>query len=135
MNNEIYNAFSEWLDNILENDMPDNTKAYNFNIYDELDEDGNDAETYGIQLIASDEFSEDDDDWACSEIYSSQEDIFYIDHSDEDNIDSDSGLEFICSLIREYLNNGKYSDKLSKAQAVGAGFVDGDIKIIFSKNK
>ncbi len=135
MNNEIYNAFSEWLDNILENDMPDNTKAYNFNIYDELDEDGNDAETYGIQLIVSDEFSEDDDDWACSEIYSSQEDIFYIDHSDEDNIDSDSGLEFICSLIREYLNNGKYSDKLSKAQAVGAGFVDGNIKIIFSKNK
>jgi len=132
---KIYNAFSEWLDSLLENDMPDNTKAYNFNIYDELDEDGNDIQTYGIQLIASDDFSEDDDDWACSEIYSSQEDIFYIDHSDEDNIDSDSGLEFICGLIREYFNKGKYSDKLSKVQAVGAGFIDGDIKIIFIKNK
>lgn len=136
MDNEIYNAFSEWLDSLLENDMPDNTKAYNFNIYDELDEDGNDARTYGIQLIASDEFDENDGgEWACSEIYSSQEDIFYIDHSDEDNIDSESGLEFICDLIREYLDNGEYSDKFLKVQAVGAGFVDGDIKIIFNKNK
>jgi len=135
MDSEIYNAFAEWLDRLLENDVPDNTKAYNFNIYEETDENGNDAQTYGIQLIASDRFSENDDDWACAEIYSSQEDIFYIDHSDEDNIDSESGLEFICGLVREYLENGYYSAKLTKVQAVGAGFIDGDIKIIFSKNK
>ena len=108
--------------------MPENTKAYNFNLYEEEDE------TYGIQLIASDRFYENDGgEWACSEIYSSEEDIFYIDHSDEKNADRQRGMEFICSLINEYLKNGKYSDKLKNSKAVGAGFVDGDIEILFKK--
>ncbi len=128
MENEIYNAFADWLNSLLEKDMPENTKAYNFNIYEEEDE------TYGIQLIASDRFYENDGgEWACSEIYSSEEDIFYIDHSDEKNADRQRGMEFICSLINEYLKNGKYSDKLKNSKAVGAGFVDGDIEILFKK--
>lgn len=128
MENEIYNAFTDWLNSLLEKDMPENTKAYNFNLYEEEDE------TYGIQLIASDRFYENDGgEWACSEIYSSEEDIFYIDHSDEKNADRQRGMEFICSLINEYLKNGKYSDKLKNSKAVGAGFVDGDIEILFKK--
>ena len=89
---EIYQEFEKWLNSLLENDMPENTAAYNFNIYEE------DDETYGVQLIASDEFSEEDDDWACSEIWSSEEDIFYIDHSDEKDADRERGLEFISVL-------------------------------------
>ena len=128
MENEIYNAFADWLNSLLEKDVPENTKAYNFNLYEEEDE------TYGIQLIASDRFYENDGgEWACSEIYSSEEDIFYIDHSDEKNADRQRGMEFICSLINEYLKNGKYSDKLKNSKAVGAGFVDGDIEILFKK--
>lgn len=128
MENEIYNAFADWLNSLLEKDMPENTKAYNFNLYEEEDE------TYGIQLTASDRFYENDGgEWACSEIYSSEEDIFYIDHSDEKNADRQRGMEFICSLINEYLKNGKYSDKLKNSKAVGAGFVDGDIEILFKK--
>ena len=38
MENEIYNAFAEWLNKLLENDMPENIKAYNFNLYEEEDE-------------------------------------------------------------------------------------------------
>lgn len=128
MENEIYNAFAEWLNKLLENDMPENIKTYNFNLYEEEDE------TYGIQLIASDRFDENDGgEWACSEIYSSEEDIFYIDHSDEKNAGRQRGMEFICGLIREYLGNGKYSDKLKNSTAVGAGFIDGDIEILFKK--
>lgn len=128
MENEIYNAFADWLNSLLEKDMPENTKAYNFNLYEEEDE------TYGIQLIASDRFQEDDGgEWACSEVYSSEEDIFYIDHSDEKNASCQRGMEFICSLINEYLENGKYSDKLKSSNAVGAGFVDGDIEVLFKK--
>lgn len=128
MENEIYNAFAEWLNKLLENDMPENIKAYNFNLYEEEDE------TYGIQLIASDRFDENDGgEWACSEIYSSEEDVFYIDHSDEKNAGRQRGMEFICDLIREYLGNGKYSDKLKNSTAVGAGFIDGDIEILFKK--
>lgn len=54
---EIYEEFARWLDALLKNnDMPANTAAFNFNLYEEEDE------AYGIQLIAADEFSDDDDD-------------------------------------------------------------------------
>ena len=124
---EIYIEFEKWLCKLLENDMPDNTAAYNFNIYEEEDE------TYGVQLIASDEFSEDDDDWACSEIWSSEEEIFYIDHSDEKDADRERGLEFISQLISDYLEKGEKADKLKAVKAVGAGFVDGDLKILYKE--
>ncbi len=124
---EIYIEFEKWLSKLLENDMPDNTAAYNFNIYEEEDE------TYGVQLIASDEFSEDDDDWACSEIWSSEEEIFYIDHSDEKDADRERGLEFISQLISDYLEKGEKADKLKAVKAVGAGFVDGELKILYKE--
>ena len=124
---EIYIEFEKWLSKLLENDMPNNTAAYNFNIYEEEDE------TYGVQLIASDEFSEDDDDWACSEIWSSEEEIFYIDHSDEKDADRERGLEFISQLISDYLEKGEKADKLKAVKAVGAGFVDGDLKILYKE--
>ena len=124
---EIYIEFEKWLSKLLENDMPDNTAAYNFNIYEEEDE------TYGVQLIASDEFSEDDDDWACSEIWSSEEEIFYIDHSDEKDADRERGLEFISQLISDYLEKGEKADKLKAVKAVGAGVVDGDLKILYKE--
>lgn len=126
---EIYLEFEKWLDNLLENnDMPEAAVAFNFNIYEEEDE------TYGVQLIASDEFSEDDGgDWACSEIWSSEEDIFYIDHSDEKDADYERGLEFIGGLIEAYLEGGRYRNIFLSAKAVGAGFVDGDISILYKE--
>lgn len=123
---EIYEQFAKWLDNLLENnDMPDETAAYNFNIYDEEDE------TYGVQLIAAGEFSEDDDDWACEEVWSSEEDIFYIDHSDEEDADSARGLEYISGLVTDYLASGNYARILLASKAVGCGFIDGDIELLY----
>ncbi len=126
---EIYEEFARWLDALLENnDMPANTAAFNFNLYEEEDE------AYGIQLIAADEFSDDDDDWACSEVWSSEEDVFYIDHSDEENADAERGIEFIGGLIRDYLENGAMSTVLRKAEAVCCGFVDGALTVIYKKD-
>lgn len=123
---EIYLEFEKWLSTLLEeNDMPDNTAAFCFNIYEEEDE------TYGVQLIASDEFDENDGgDWACSEVWSSEEDIFYIDHSDEENADYERGLQFVSGLIEDYLERGTYRDILLAAKGIGAGFVDGELRII-----
>ena len=53
MQTEIYEEFSHWLDSLLENnDMPENTVAFNFNLYEESEEDS----VCGIQLIAADRF-------------------------------------------------------------------------------
>lgn len=128
--NEIYEEFAKWLDRLLDNNkMPENTAAFNFNLYEEEDE------VYGIQLIASDEFSEEDEDWACSEIWSSEEDIFYIDHSDEKNADRKLGQNFICGLITDYLAKGADAKLLLSSKAVGCGFVDGDIELLYNGEK
>lgn len=126
---EIYLEFAKWLDNLLENnDMPEDTAAFNFNLYEEGDD------TYGIQLIASDEFDEDDGgDWACSEVWSSEEDIFCIDSSDEEDKSWQQALKFISGLICDYLENGKYRSILLSRKAVGVGFVDGEIDLLYKK--
>lgn len=126
---EIYSEFKKWLDDLLENnDMPDTTKAFNFNLYEEAEGEN----IYGIQLIAADEFDENDGgDWACSEVWSSGEDIFCVDSSDEEDTGWKQALKFISELVCDYLSEGTYKDILLGAEAVGIGFVDGDIDILY----
>ena len=58
---DIYSEFVNWLDNILENnDMPDETVSFCFNLYEESVEDS----VYAVQLVACEAFDENDPDWA-----------------------------------------------------------------------
>ncbi len=127
-NSEIYNSFANWLDNLLENNnMPESTQAFNFNLYEEAGDC-----VYGVQIIASDRFDADDDgDWACYEIWSSEEDIFCVSAADEDDKGWQAFQKFITEVICDYLVNGKYKDILLDSQGIGVGFVDGEIDIIF----
>ena len=120
---EIYSSFKEWLDNLLENnDIPADTKAFNFNLYEE------DDDVYSIQLIASDRFDPDDDEWACYEVWSSEEDVFFVDVSDEDDKSRKAFQKFITDIVVNYIRMGAYKDVI---MPVGIGFVDGDLNIIF----
>ena len=125
----IYEEFSHWLDDILENnDMPEETKAFCFNLYEESDED----HIYGAQLIAAGEYDPEDKEgeWACDEVWSCEENIFTVETSDEDDTGWAHAQELIKEMVEEYLKNGKYADILSSAEAVAIGFVDGDLEII-----
>ncbi len=129
---EIYEHFAAWLDNLLENnEMPKNTAAFNFNLYEESVED----HIYGVQLIASERFDKDDPDWPCDEVWSSEEDIFCVDTSDEEDTGWKHALALISEMCSEYLENGKYKDILLDSQGVGIGFVDGDIDLIYKAEK
>lgn len=129
MNNEIYNAFSAWLDGILESvEMPAETKAYCFNLYEESLEDS----VYSVQLIAADKFNENDSDWACEECWSSSEDVFCVELSDEKEKDWKAAESLIKGWTAEYLNSGKYGVIL-REKPVGIGFVDGDLSMLNNK--
>ena len=67
-----YNNFTSWLDEILKNPLPENTKGINFNLYEEEN-----PHTYGIQFVATKSFDLDDEDWACDEIFSSGENMYF----------------------------------------------------------
>ena len=123
---DIYGEFVNWLDNLLENnDMPDETLAYCFNLYEESVENS----VYGVQLVACEAFDEEDSDRACEECWSSEEDIFCVELSDEDEKDWKAAQKLITGWAEDYLENGKYSSVIG-SKPVGIGFVDGDLELI-----
>ena len=127
---EVYEPFAEWLDALLENnDMPENTAAFNFNIYDEGDE----GDVFSVQLIASDRFDPDDEEgeWACYNVWSSEEDLFLLDFSDEDDRSIRFAQKIFTGLVRDYLESGKFRDILLGSQGIGIGDVEGDLDIIY----
>lgn len=122
----MYNEdFAEWLDNCLK-ELPSETVAINFNLYESSDK------TYDIQLIATNSFDEDDEDWACEEIFSTEESLFLIPIT-KDIENWEDGLLLISNIIKNYLNNGKHATMLKELEAIGLGFVDGDIELLYKK--
>lgn len=122
--NEIYTEFEKWLNSQLANEMPADTKAFCFNLYEESAEDS----VYSVQLVACNAFDKNDSDWACEEVWSSEEDIFGIELSDEHDKDWAAAQELIKSWVQEYMKN---CDILS-AKPVAIGFVDGELEMINS---
>lgn len=119
------NEFTEWLDNILKTNLPNGIIAINFNLY----EDGNNK--WSIELIGSSSFDENNEDWSCNEIFSTRDNPFVlIEESDWRTIEI-----IFTKFIKEYLNKGKYANKLKQYIAIGIGFVDGDINIIYKNVK
>jgi hypothetical protein len=119
-----YVNFEKWLNEVLQSEIPNEAVAINFNLYK-----GNDA-TYHIQLIASESFDAEDGDWACDEVFSTGEKLCFIPITPEIE-DWEDGFEYLAGLAKEYLKLGKYAEKLKGFEAVGIGFVDGDIEILY----
>lgn len=115
--------FFKWLDRILEQKLPEGIVAFNFNLYE-----GKQG-TYDIQLIGSEDFEEDDEDWRCTDFFTSGEDVCCINRTQAINAWEDA-LRYITELVGQYLNKGNKAHILKSAQAVGIGFVDGDVLII-----
>lgn len=117
-----YNNLSKWIDEVIEN-ITDEVIAVNFNLYE------GDDESYHIQIVGTDEFDDEDEDWVCEEVFSTEENIFMIDRTTEIEEWKD-GQVYITKMVRRYLEEGKYKDKLRELEGVGIGFVDGDIEIL-----
>lgn len=118
-----YEEFSKWLEGNLEQ-LPSDVVAVNFNLYEGADQ------TYDIQLIGTDAFDEEDEEWACEEIFTTGENIFLLPRTN-DIENWEEGLSFIIKMVAKYLDNGKYANILKGLQAVGIGFVDGDIELLY----
>lgn len=125
----LQEQFDEWLDAEMKK-VKGEVVAYNVNIYEEADEDSDDA--YSVDLVAFDEYDEYDADWACG-------DGIYASHCDDTLLyfEVQGGweecLEKVKDLIGEYLQHGKYGKTLKSAEVVGCGFVDGDIEFVYQR--
>lgn len=121
---EHYISFSKWLDKHLSKDLPNDIVAVNFNLYEGA------KQTYDIELVGCDTFEESNSDWACDEVFTKREDLFLIPRTG-DIAHWEQGLSFMTLLVKKYLCEGKYANKLKSYTAVGIGFVDGDIEILY----
>ena len=123
-NNSLFEKFADWLDAVPINNLPENAAAINFNIYEEIDS------NWSVQLIASERFDPDDEDWACDEIFTTGEELFrWQQESEWEEI-----LEVVKELVGKYLDVGKYAENLKKYRAVAVGFVDGNLEILYINN-
>lgn len=115
-----YEQFAKWLDGFMDHGIEE-VVALNFNLY----EDG-DAK-WSVELVGTASFDEDDDDWACDEVFSNRETPLVW----EENADWETILSKVQEFIRRYLEHGEYSDIMKENQAVAVGFVDGDLEIVY----
>lgn len=116
-------AFFEWLDLILKNELNSEIKAINFNLYEDTDN------KWSIELVGTFSFDKDNVDWACDEVFATRDNPFVI----ECESDWKSMEEFFVGLVNEYLSFGKYAGKIKEYQAIGIGFVDGDLHILYER--
>ena len=118
----MYSEFEKWLDNVLDNaTLPSDGVAVNFNIYEEGDDE------WSVQIILASRFDSEDMDWACDEVFSSEEDIYIWKQETSWEEVVVSANEWIC----KYLESGKHAETLKSYEAVGAGFIDGIIEILY----
>ena len=109
--------FFEWLDLILKNELNSEIKAINFNLYEDTDN------KWSVELVGTFSFDKDNDDWACDEVFTTRDQPFVIEcESDWKLVET-----FFIGLVNEYLSSGK----LKEYQAIGIGFVDGDLHILY----
>ena len=113
--------FKIWVEKYLI-DLPEDAVAINFNLYEG-------EEDYSIQLISTDEFDEEDEDWACEEIFSTEDDLFVISIT-EDIENWEDALAYIKGMIEEYLKISSCRSIIGNLQGIGVGFVDGDIELL-----
>lgn len=123
----MYNRVSEWLDVVLETDIPAEVVAFGFNLYEDINHD------WSMELIGTSKFDVDDEDWLCNEVTdldTRENPLRWHRETGWEEI-----LNDIVSALKEYLKNGKYADILKAKSGVGVGFVDGNIEILHVKIK
>ncbi|MBQ6843066.1 MAG: hypothetical protein IJO60_00340 [Agathobacter sp.] len=117
----MYERFAEWLDIVLDTDLPKDVLAFCFNLYEE------EYNTWSVELIGSSEFDEEDADWACNEVFDSREyPCRWQEEAEWEDIHNK-----IETFIRQYLFTGRFSEVLKSYQAVAMGFVDGELTILY----
>lgn len=115
---ELQNQFNEWLDRALAKPVANDIIAFSFNLF----------EPWSIELVGARFYSETDEDWACPpEAFRAKVKKFRLPNSEVGDT-WQSALEGAKALIAAYLDRpSSGSERLKQAQAVVAGFVDGNL--------
>ena len=118
-------SLADWIDNLLNRDIPENIVAFCFNLYEESDE------SWAMELVGTDCFDLENEDWACNEItdFDSRNKLY----NWKMVCEWEDALNYMVNELNQYLEEGKYAKLLKSQTGVGVGFIDGNIEILHSK--
>lgn len=117
--------FDKWIDKVLEKDFPPETVAVAFNLYEDTDN------YWSVELVGTSIFDANDEDWVCDEVFAARDNAFQW----QQDTSWQEVLEEVTDILKKYLEEGKHADKLKMYQGVGAGFVDGDVWILYQNEQ
>lgn len=120
---QILQPFSDWVSDVLV-EIPDETNAFVFNIYEEDD-------VYLVDITGTTAYDEKDEAWTEGINWDSGEELFII---PKEKFEGD--WEEIHDTIAESLEalievNDELSETLCDSDAIAVGFIDGDLEIIW----
>lgn len=119
----MFNEVANWLDKVLVQDIPEDVVAFCFNLYDDGDN------RWSMELVGTERFDEDDEDWPCDEVtdFGTREGLLAWSKEAE----WEAVFEEVCTVLKQYLEKGKYASILKSKAGIGVGFVDGDVEVLF----
>lgn len=120
---QILQPFSDWVSDVLV-EIPEETNAYVFNIYEEDD-------AYLVDITGTTDYDDANESWTESINWDSGEELFII---PKEKFEGD--WEEIHDTIAESLEaliemDNELSDALCDSDAIAVGFIDGDLEIIW----
>lgn len=119
--------FRNWLD-AAASQASQSIAAFSFNLYEPVRVPG---VKFGIELIGARTFSPHDHDWPCDEIWSpAPRGIDIPEHFS--GADWEDCLDKAKALVADYLTSTS-GHWLQAGEAVGIGFVDGDLEVIWAR--
>ena len=116
-------SFYKWVNESLSKKLPEGIEGFSFNLIENCGD-------FSIELVGTASFDEDDQDWACDEIFEPNRRAISIP-------EKYSGLQWeVCldnmqTLLIDYMkSNEKGALVLQRAEGIGIGFVDGDLIVV-----
>ena len=123
----VRNKLFAWIDAALSSELSKTTVAFHFNLYEGSD-------SVHVQLIGTGTFVTGEvperDYWPGSETFSTGEEVFEIPFEVAGS-DWKQWLQTSMDMLRSYIATGGKSDVLRSSRGVGAGFVDGDMYVLW----
>ncbi len=115
-----YASFEMWLDNTLHREIPNDVEAFCFNIYEDADK------NWSLELVGASSFDEEDSDWACDEVFTTRTNPFRW-HEDSEWTQIQEEAQ---NVVKKYLDQGRFCQKLKQSKGIAVGFVEGDLVLL-----
>lgn len=120
--------FEEWLKQAFSSGVPEDVKAFAFNLYEPAPIKG---VCFGVELVGTGGFDRENPDWACEEIWEPATRRLDIPVSFSGQ-GWEHCLEVMLSLIEAALRKEDPIAAVLKSRlGIGVGFVDGDLNVVW----